>query len=80
MWLLFVNGKELAVVHNWNWFKEFLDKLNDCEYVTEIRLVRREVTAECSKCEEVISQVEFRRNQGLCDKCYREQKLKEGEL
>ena len=28
------------------------------------------ITTECMKCEEIISEEEFTRNQGLCDKCY----------
>ena len=28
------------------------------------------VDTECMKCEEIISEEEFERNQGLCDKCY----------
>ena len=44
------------------------------ERYPELKMVKGEimvkVDTECMKCEEIISEEEFERNQGLCDECY----------
>lgn len=36
----------------------------------KVKMVNKMELTECMKCEEIISEEEFDRNQGLCDKCY----------